>query len=475
MKNLLFNIFLLSLLAFVSCNEEELEQSGQLSFSFSVANEAGRVLDDLPVSKLIFSISNSEGDTVLVNEEATLSFVGSEYISDPFSLPNGTYQLVSFLVAGEGDEIYYATPLEGSDLAYLVADPLPIVFEIIEDEIVTLVPEVLSTEAGTVEEFGYAEFQFDIVETFNLLLAVFVTDTEEGEHALTDATLTVVADGDSLTTKDLYPITNKITLPATYVEFSLQIEKEGYKGFSYVYSVDSLKNYQGTSIEGSLEVVLEANGDLSDGLVAYYPFNGNANDESGNENHGTPQGASLTSDRKDSVSSAYSFDGVDDYIDLGTSTDFDLDNYEGFSISMWFSVASESSRVLMSKYHAGGGNRMWGLAIAEGEVRFSVHDNGTAGEENKDIIGAPIDYQVWHHVVLTFDGVDYKMYVDGEHISTLTRTKEMIDSSSIAKTIIGAVHAGSSYYDYLYEGSIDEIRIYSRELENAEIEDLAAQ
>ena len=52
----------------------------------------------------------------------------------------------------------------------------------------------------------------------------------------------------------------------------------------------------------------------TDGLVAYYPFNGNANDESGNGNHGTVTDATLTYDRFDNVNSAYSFDGDGDYI-----------------------------------------------------------------------------------------------------------------------------------------------------------------
>ena len=56
--------------------------------------------------------------------------------------------------------------------------------------------------------------------------------------------------------------------------------------------------------------------DLSDGLVAYYPFNGNADDESGNGNHGTVNGATLTIDRFGNENSAYSFDGIDDYIDI---------------------------------------------------------------------------------------------------------------------------------------------------------------
>ena len=60
--------------------------------------------------------------------------------------------------------------------------------------------------------------------------------------------------------------------------------------------------------------------DLSDGLVAYYPFNGKANDESGNGNHGTVNGATLAEDRFGNVDSAYNFDGVNDYITISNNT-----------------------------------------------------------------------------------------------------------------------------------------------------------
>ncbi|MBI4688657.1 MAG: hypothetical protein HY754_00055 [Nitrospirae bacterium] len=55
---------------------------------------------------------------------------------------------------------------------------------------------------------------------------------------------------------------------------------------------------------------------LTDGLVAYYPFNRNANDESGNGYNGTVSGATLTSDRNGNANSAYRFDGVNDYIKI---------------------------------------------------------------------------------------------------------------------------------------------------------------
>ena len=52
---------------------------------------------------------------------------------------------------------------------------------------------------------------------------------------------------------------------------------------------------------------------LDQGLVAWYPFDGNASDMSGNENHGTVHGASLASDRHGQLNNAYNFDGVNDY------------------------------------------------------------------------------------------------------------------------------------------------------------------
>ena len=58
----------------------------------------------------------------------------------------------------------------------------------------------------------------------------------------------------------------------------------------------------------------------TDGLVAYYPFNGNANDESGNGNHGTVNGATLTSDRNGNENSSFSFNGESDDVRINLNT-----------------------------------------------------------------------------------------------------------------------------------------------------------
>ena len=60
----------------------------------------------------------------------------------------------------------------------------------------------------------------------------------------------------------------------------------------------------------------------TNGLVGWWPFNGNANDESGNANNGTVNGATLATDRFGAVDKAYDFDGVDDIIIVTNENNF---------------------------------------------------------------------------------------------------------------------------------------------------------
>ena len=72
---------------------------------------------------------------------------------------------------------------------------------------------------------------------------------------------------------------------------------------------------------------------LNNDLVAYYPFNGNANDESGNGNNGTNNGATLTSDRFGNLNSAYNFPGIcDSGININLNN---TSNNVGYAVSLW--------------------------------------------------------------------------------------------------------------------------------------------
>jgi hypothetical protein len=89
----------------------------------------------------------------------------------------------------------------------------------------------------------------------------------------------------------------------------------------------------------------------NDGAVAYYPFNGNANDESGNGYHGTVYNAKLTTDRFNNPNSAYYFDGTNDYIEIPNSSQLTKSN-ESFTISFWarFLVNSGTNQHILGKF-----------------------------------------------------------------------------------------------------------------------------
>jgi hypothetical protein len=102
------------------------------------------------------------------------------------------------------------------------------------------------------------------------------------------------------------------------------------------------------------------------GLVAYYPFNGNANDESGNEYNSIVYGATPTSDRKGNPNSAYDFDGINDWIHFPNTKD-NLIFQNQISLTFW--IKMRSSAPYYFPYHLpgmwqawGSGQRYWDMA-----------------------------------------------------------------------------------------------------------------
>ena len=98
----------------------------------------------------------------------------------------------------------------------------------------------------------------------------------------------------------------------------------------------------------SFVFLAQASADLNDGLIAYYPFNGNANDESGNGNDGTVNGATLTNDRFGNEDSAYSFDGnnVDQYsVHAGITFPFSSINMIDLSIAAGIRGKNENNLI----------------------------------------------------------------------------------------------------------------------------------
>ncbi len=198
-----------------------------------------------------------------------------------------------------------------------------------------------------------------------------------------------------------------------------------------------------------------------DGLISYYPFNGNADDTSGNRNDGTVYGASLVEDRFGNAESAYDFDGVDDRIEISadSSMDFALGD---FSVAGWIKTShvhhDSNGQIIVDKYPQNG--KPWTIRVQpDGKIRF-LSDNSVYST-------AVVNDNMWHHFVALRSDSAIKLFVDGQLQGAASSTTSASNSMLLC---IGCIHDHS--LRRLFVGTIDDIRIYNRALTEKEIQSL---
>jgi hypothetical protein len=167
MKNLITTLAL-SLIA-LSCNEDKVvPQNGTVQFNY-LSNVGGRLGESLIPAAVLISIKNSNGDFVEQNKVLPLYGFGSGYVSEGIELPFGKYSLTQFIILDTDNHAIYATPIEGSEFAELVSDPLPIEFSITKNGNTLVTPQVLLLDDNvTPEKFGYVSFGFEVVNSKKL-------------------------------------------------------------------------------------------------------------------------------------------------------------------------------------------------------------------------------------------------------------------------------------------------------------------
>lgn len=206
---------------------------------------------------------------------------------------------------------------------------------------------------------------------------------------------------------------------------------------------------------------LGASPEMGRDLVAYYPFNGNANDRSGNKRHGHAVDATLTADRFGVPNKAFLFDGKTSHIHIPGTTDLHLDE-QGFTLSAWVAGSLTTPRpndglIIVGKhcFHTGNG---YFLGTDGGDhLRFGMGDSLIAPETYLD--------DRWHHLVGTFDGATQVLYVDGVLKGSRRHAPPTVNYADI---VIGATANPSGFF----QGKIDDVRIYSRALTSTEVEAL---
>lgn len=222
---------------------------------------------------------------------------------------------------------------------------------------------------------------------------------------------------------------------------------------------------------------LTAQVNLSNGLIMYLPLNGNTKDSSGNLQHGTNYGASITSDRFGNSNSAFSFDGNNDYLSFPISNA--LTDY--YSYSIWVN-ASEIPNSGNYTYPiaiggtGGGSNIALTNNIMQGWAAGS-YNNGTPST-SLVAIGSQPNVGQWYHVVLIRDTNKIKLYVNGELNTNEVSYNGFNSNTNGNKPTWGSLPAGSvgaRLNANFFKGKIDDVRVYNRILNEEEIDSLYTQ
>lgn len=201
-------------------------------------------------------------------------------------------------------------------------------------------------------------------------------------------------------------------------------------------------------------------------LEAYYPFNGNANDGSGNGRHGNVNGATITLDRVGAANSAYSFDG-NDFIQIPEAAGFEQNS---LTASVWVNATTFAYTGGIGPYidliGKDGGFRQWIIQIKEsGQVRGAVFT--ASGEHICDSVSV-LSTNAWHHIVLVWNGATSSVYING------TLDNSVVADGALASGNEPVRIGGSPQSGQYLHGKADDARIYSRALSAAEVQQLYA-
>jgi hypothetical protein len=230
-------------------------------------------------------------------------------------------------------------------------------------------------------------------------------------------------------------------------------------------TVDFIKEpqKQGSHESISLEQTIPGGSPLQNGLLAFYSFDGDATDGSGNGRHGTLHGAVSTANRFDQANMALYFDGITTsaYVDLGSSATWVLNS--AFTISLWFKSDLTVSRSFCFNGQSGAG-QSWEIMIStNSKLTFEKW-----GQSGLWIETSVISANTWYHVAIQVgtDNTGY-IYVNGA-LAAQKLSGPNFNLPNSSDFLIGIPGDGGT----AFQGSIDDVFVYNRVLSASEILEL---
>ncbi len=197
--------------------------------------------------------------------------------------------------------------------------------------------------------------------------------------------------------------------------------------------------------------------------VAYYPFSGNALDQSGFGNDATICGALLTQDRFGIANNAFAFDGVQSF--LLSENAAQLQSSATTSVSFWVNVSSLPAQGEVFLMSFGGWQERWKISLpGHGKPVWTTnHENGISDMDSGDSTNALIIGE-WAHVVTVHDSLKDLIYLNG----VLAAEKDVVGglNSTTSPLGIGYDPIGGSLF---FEGAMDDIMIFDGSLSAAQV------
>lgn len=374
----------LVMLLLSACTPEDPTASNAQGFvSLSLSNTesfgAGRITDDEDYKYLVVSIMDDSGQYILNSEKLQLIKLGDGYFTENIQFRVGTYFITDFIVLDSEENARLICPKEGSEYASYVEDPLPVSFEVVQEETIIKSVEVLDATRDAPAAYGYTILTFNYVSLVN----------------------------------------------------------------------------------------------LEDGLLAHYDFNGDAADLSGHGYHGEVYGATLTASRRGHANEAYRFNGATDYIETAIGDSL-LSGLEGFSAGCWVKFDSLHNNRQEFLSNSRDGNAMFLQRIEDNQIATGVYtavDSATndwaAVKVGKNLL--TITPNTWYHFVTVYDGQTMRLHLNGNELAVDEGSGTLARQGTQARTVKLGSNADRRS-DYMLQGVLDEVRIYTRALNPHEVQ-----
>ena len=182
----------------------------------------------------------------------------------------------------------------------------------------------------------------------------------------------------------------------------------------------------------------------AEGLVGYWPFNGNANDETGNGNNGIIYDVTLTSDRFGNDEKAYDYNGSDTFITL--PNDFFNGTQNGlYSINLWVKHNSTNKNSVL--FYKGGSWKESSInLLSNGKIHYGYKESNTNSTIQILESNTVLDSNKWYNICITAANGEVKLYINGILESQL-QTNYVVDWSTSINTSCAGVstHFGKNY------------------------------